>query len=66
MADPRGRGGGAGGPLPPFFGVVFSFYISEFYGQKIRVKRVRNLSLNAGKGHFRDSNFPKVSGGTYP
>ena len=37
--------------------VVFSFYNSEVYEQKLSIERVRNQSQNAGNGHFRDSIF---------
>ena len=46
------EGGGRGCvPPPPFLEVSIS------------IKRVRNLSQNAGNGHFRDSNFQKFQGG---
>ena len=50
---------------PPPFGFFF-FYKSKIYEQKISIRWVRNLSQNAGNGHFRDTNFQKFLGGACP
>ena len=52
----QGEGGGMGGSVLPLWSY---FYKSEVYEQKISIKRVRNLSQNAGLSDLRDSNFPK-------
>ena len=71
MADPKGKGGwGPVRPPPPpllldffFFFFFFFFYKNEVYEQKVlcSIKRVGNLSQNAGNGHSRDSNFQKLA-----
>ena len=60
------QGGWGACPPPPH---LLPFRISSFFFflqkrsllTKISIKRVRNLSQNAGNGHFRDSNFAKFS-----
>ena len=53
MADPRRKEGrGACAPPPPI--------LSNFF------RRVRNLSQNAGNGHFKDKNLQIFRGGTFP
>ena len=54
---------GKGWPVPPPpFLVFFLITKNEVYEQKVSVKRVLNLSQNAGYGHFRNSNFQKFVG----
>ena len=65
MADPTGKGGW--GPVHLLLGIFsfyFFFYKNEVYEQKVicSIKRVRNLSQNAGNGHFRDAHFQKFLG----
>ena len=57
ILDPGSRswGGGLGG-------TGRLFLKNEVYEQTICIKLVRNLSHNAGNGHFRDSNFQKFLG----
>ena len=58
----RTQGGrGPDRPVPP----VLNFYFLQKRSllAKISIKRVRNLSQNAGNGHFKDSNFSKFLGG---
>ena len=55
------QGGGPVAPPPPPF-LEFFFYKSEVEKQKTSIKWVRNLSQNAGNGHFRDSNVQKFLG----
>ena len=47
-------------PLPTFLN--FFFLQKRILLAKVSIKRVRNLSQNAGNGHFRDSNFQKFLG----
>ena len=55
VADPSG---GPGGPVPPFLEFFFFFFLQKrSLLAKTSIKRVRNLSQNAGNGHFRDPNF---------
>ena len=61
----RTQGGrGPDRPVPP----VLNFYFLQKRSllAKISIKRVRNLSQNAGNGHFKDSNFSKFLGGGMP
>ena len=65
MADPRGERGW--GPVlpPPSFWIFFFFFLQkQVYEQKVicSIKQVRNLSQNAGNGHFRDSHFQNFLG----
>ena len=46
--------------MPPFLDI---FLQKRNLLAKISIKRVRNLSQNAGNVHFRDSNFQKFLGG---
>ena len=52
-----GWGGGWGPVIAPSPFLDYFFYQNEVYEQKMSIKRVRNLSQNAGRGYFRDSNF---------
>ena len=51
-------------PLRPLFGVFFLLISLQKRSlrAKTSIKRVRNLSQNAGNGHFSDSNFKTFLG----
>ena len=56
-----------GGPVPTTppptpLDEFFFFCKSRDYEKKTSVKKVRNLSQNAGNGQFRDSNFQRFLG----
>ena len=65
MADPRGERGWGPKLPPPSFWIFFFFFLQkQVYEQKVicSIKRVQNLSQNAGNGHFRDSHFQNFLG----
>ena len=59
-----GEGGGMEDLCPPLPLLLdlFLFLQKRNLLSKISIKRVRNLSQNAGNGHFRDSNFQNFYG----
>ena len=62
MVDPKGGPGGLCPPPPPPHFFEFFFLQKRILLAKVSIKRVRNLSQNAGNGHFRDSNFQNFLG----
>ena len=54
-------GRGLGACACPFFGFFFFFFTKTKFTSKklyiVLIKQVRNLSQNAGNGHFRDSHI---------
>ena len=63
VMDPRG-GGGAGGTVHPPLLKFFVFKRTKFMSKKLVLNKYfnKNLSQNAGYGHFRDSNFQTFLG----
>ena len=59
------QGGGACAPSPPSLLDIF-FYKSKVHEQKLVLGEYEVYSQNAGKGHFRDTNFQNISGGIPP
>ena len=65
LGSDRCKGEGPVPPPPPSLLDTF-FYKSKVHEQKLVLGEYEVYSQNAGKGHFRDTNFQNISGGIPP